>query len=110
MPVKYTVSLAKLLKELQFDVLYMPKDPSDILISSLDVHRPGLVLAGFDDFFDSARVNFIGKAEVEYINEFDLTDGEYILEIIKGDVLFKQEGNVSAQLSFSLDNENKLSE
>ena len=34
----------------------------------------------------------------------------YILEIIKGDVLFKQEGNVSAQLSFSLDNENKLSE
>ena len=67
MPVKYTVSLAKLLKELQFDVLYMPKDPSDILISSLDVHRPGLVLAGFDDFFDSARVNFIGKAEVEYI-------------------------------------------
>ncbi len=53
-------------------------------------------------------LNYIPNAE--YINEFDLTDGEYILEIIKGDVLFKQEGNVSAQLSFSLDNENKLSE
>ena len=53
-------------------------------------------------------LNYIPTAE--YISEFDLTDGEYILEIIKGDVLFKQEGNVSAQLSFSLDNENKLSE
>lgn len=53
-------------------------------------------------------LNYIPNAE--YINEFDLTDGEYILEIIKGDILFKQEGNVSAQLSFSLDNENKLSE
>ena len=70
MAAKYTVSLAKILKDLQFDVLYMPKDPSDILISSLDVHRPGLIIAGFDDFFDSARINFLGKAEVEYINRF----------------------------------------
>ena len=74
MSTKYTVSLAKILKDLQFEVLYMPKDPSDILISSLDVHRPGLVLAGFDDFFDSARINFIGKAEVEYINGFEKTE------------------------------------
>ena len=32
-------------------------------------------------------LNYIPNAE--YISEFDLTDGEYILEIIKGDVLFK---------------------
>ncbi len=71
MAAKYSVSLAKLIKDLQFEVLYMPKDPSDILITSLDVHRPGLVISGFDDFFDNQRINFLGKAEVEYINRFD---------------------------------------
>lgn len=67
---KYSVSLAKLLKDQQFSTLYLPKDPSEIFISSPDVHRPGLIIAGFDDFYDSARVNFLGKAEVEYINSF----------------------------------------
>jgi hypothetical protein len=32
-------------------------------------------------------LNYIPNAE--YATEFDFTDGEYILEIIKGDVLFK---------------------
>ena len=67
---KYSVSLAKMLKDQQFVTLYLPKDPSEIFISSPDVHRPGLIIAGFDDFYDSARVNFLGKAEVEYINSF----------------------------------------
>ncbi len=67
---KYSVSLAKMLKDQQFTTLYMPKDPAEIFISSPDVHRPGLIIAGFDNFYDSARVNFLGKAEVEYINSF----------------------------------------
>ena len=67
---KYSVSLAKMLKDQQFTTLYLPKDPSEIFISSPDVHRPGLIIAGFDDFYESSRVNFLGKAEVEYINSF----------------------------------------
>ncbi|MGN0448644.1 MAG: HPr(Ser) kinase/phosphatase [Acutalibacteraceae bacterium] len=63
----YSVSLAKILKDQQLEPLYMPEDPSDIFISSPDVHRPGLIIAGYHSFFDSARINFLGKAEVEYI-------------------------------------------
>ena len=65
---KYSVSLAKLLKDNQFEKLYMPKEPEDILITSPDVNRPGLILSGFDSYFDSERVNFLGMTEIEYIN------------------------------------------
>ncbi len=70
MPGKYSVSLAKILKDHQFETLYLPKDPSDIFISSPDVNRPGLILSGFENFFDSGRINYLGKTEVEYINSY----------------------------------------
>lgn len=70
MPGKYSVSLAKILKDQQFETLYLPKDPSDIFISSPDVNRPGLILSGFENFFDSGRINYLGKTEVEYISSF----------------------------------------
>ena len=70
MAAKYSVSLAKLLKDHQFEVLYLPKDPSEIFISSRDVNRPGLILSGFESFFDSGRINYLGKTEIEYINSF----------------------------------------
>ncbi len=71
---KYSVSLAKILKDHQFETLYLPKDPSDIFISSPDVNRPGLILSGFENFFDSGRINYLGKTEVEYINSFPETE------------------------------------
>ncbi|MBQ4348641.1 MAG: HPr(Ser) kinase/phosphatase [Clostridia bacterium] len=74
MPGKYSVSLAKILKDHQFETLYLPKDPSDIFISSPDVNRPGLILSGFENFFDSGRINYLGKTEVEYINSFPETE------------------------------------
>ncbi len=63
---KYSVSLEKMLKELSLSVLYTPKDVSDIYISSQDVNRPGLMLAGYEEYFDSQRVEFMGLAELEY--------------------------------------------
>ncbi|MGN1194593.1 MAG: HPr(Ser) kinase/phosphatase [Acutalibacteraceae bacterium] len=65
---KYSVSLEKLLKDNQFEKLYMPKEPEDILITSPDVNRPGLILSGFESYFDNERVNFLGMTEIEYIN------------------------------------------
>ena len=67
----YSVSLAKILKDHQFEPLYLPKDPSEIFITTPDVHRPGLTIAGFDNFFDCTRINFLGKAEVEFINSLE---------------------------------------
>ncbi len=66
----YSVSLAKIIKDQQFEPLFLPKDPSEIYITTPDVHRPGLTIAGYDSFFDSTRINFLGKAEVEFVNGF----------------------------------------
>ncbi len=71
MPSSYSVSLAKLLKDNAYDTLYLPKDAADIFITSPDVIRPGLMLSGYDNFFDSSRINFLGLTEIEYINSFD---------------------------------------
>ena len=70
MAFRYSVSLAKLLKDNPFETLYLPKDPSEIFISSRDVNRPGLILSGYENFFDSGRFNYLGRTEIEYINSF----------------------------------------
>ncbi len=67
---KYSVSLAKMLKDHPFETLYLPDDPSKIFFSSPDVSRPGLIFAGYEPYFDSNRINFLGKSEIEYINSF----------------------------------------
>ena len=66
---KYSVSLKKLLKDFNtLETLYLPDDPENIFITSPDISRPGLVFAGYTNYFDSSRVNYLGKAEVEYLN------------------------------------------
>ena len=66
----YSVSLAKIIKDQQFEPLYLPKDPLEIFITTPDVHRPGLTIAGYDNFFDCTRINFLGKVEVDFVNSF----------------------------------------
>lgn len=66
----YSVSLAKIIKDQQFEPLFLPKDPSEIFITTPDVHRPGLTIAGYDNFFDCTRINFLGKVEVDFVNSF----------------------------------------
>ena len=65
---KYSVSLAKLLKEHPMNEIYLPKTADEILITSPDVNRPGLFFAGYENYFDPARINFIGITETEYLN------------------------------------------
>lgn len=47
---KYSVSLDKLIKEFGFETLYLPEDAHDLSVTSQDVNRPGLILAGRDDY------------------------------------------------------------
>lgn len=80
MAVKYSVSLKKILKDFNtLEVLYLPDDPENIFITSPDISRPGLVFAGYANYFDSARVNYLGKAEVEYLNS--LSDEERLTRV-----------------------------
>ncbi|MGN1418512.1 MAG: HPr(Ser) kinase/phosphatase [Acutalibacteraceae bacterium] len=65
---KYSVSLDKIIKEHQLEIIYLPKDEKEIFITTPDVNRPGLIFSGYEKFFDSARINFLGKSEIEFIN------------------------------------------
>ena len=71
MSTQFSVSLAKMIKESQLEPLYMPKDPEEIDIVSMDIDRPGLELTGYMDFFDENRVIIFGLTEYSYLGQFD---------------------------------------
>ncbi len=77
---KYTVSLEKIIKDHKFEVVYMPKAASDIYISTSDVNRPGLLLCGYEEYFEPDRIQFIGLTEMEYIKSHSKEDGDKRLE------------------------------
>ena len=68
---KYAVSLSQLLQDNPMEQIYLPRDAQDISITSPDVNRPGLFFAGYENYFDNERLNFIGITEVEYLNTLE---------------------------------------
>lgn len=66
---KYSISLESLVKEFQLEELYMPTSAAEIQISSTEVDRPGLALAGFVEMFDPMRIQVIGRVEKQYLSE-----------------------------------------
>lgn len=68
MPQEYSVSLQKLVEKNALEVLYTPKELNEISITSKDVNRPGLILAGYHDFFDPNRIQFFGLTEFGFID------------------------------------------
>ena len=70
---KYTVSvdLQKIISEGGLTVLYTPDDPAKIMVSSSDLNRPGLALAGFYECFDPKRIEIIGNAETVMLRQMN---------------------------------------
>ena len=69
---KYSVKLSKVIKAHSLETIYIPDKPeSELVIQSQDVNRPGLMFAGYEKFFDNLRVEFIGLAEMSYLQELD---------------------------------------
>lgn len=66
---KYSVALSKLMNSEQYTAVYLPKPAEEIMISSMEVNRPGLILAGFDKNFTRERLEFIGKTETMFLRE-----------------------------------------
>ena len=64
---QYSVTLKKLIQDNGLELMAAPKDSSLIEVTTKEVNRPGLLLAGYDDFFDPRRVQFLGKSEFGYI-------------------------------------------
>ncbi len=63
----YSVSLEKIIRELSLEVIYLPQDGEARQITSAEVNRPGLGLTGYFEYFDSSRIQIIGKGEYGYL-------------------------------------------
>lgn len=66
----HTVPLSKLIKEFSLEILNMPLTDEEILISSTDINRPGLQMAGYFKFFDKNRIQIIGRTENGFLEHF----------------------------------------
>lgn len=64
---KFTCKLKKLAEELSFTPLYKSTDYEEKLLTTAQVHRPGLQLDGFYTYFDPNRVQILGGMEIEFL-------------------------------------------
>ena len=61
----YSVKLADVVAQYdELEIVYASSDFDTKLVQSADLNRPGLQLMGFFDYFDPARIQIMGKAEV----------------------------------------------
>jgi HPr kinase/phosphorylase len=71
---EYSLKLKTLVDELKLDIVYPARDYERVNIYTGDVHRPGLQLAGFYDYFDSTRVQLIGRMEASFLSKFTIRE------------------------------------
>ena len=63
----YSVSLTRLVKELDLQVIFPATDYESIRLTVEDVGRPGLQLTGFYDHYDPMRLQIMGNVEMSYV-------------------------------------------
>lgn len=70
MHTNFTIGLSKIISEFSLEILNMPETDQEIMISSAEVNRPGLQMAGYFEFFDDTRIQIIGKSEESFLRRF----------------------------------------
>lgn len=79
---RFKIPLSKVVDEFQFEKLYESSDYEEIKVESADVNRPGLLMIGFSDYFDSNRIQILGKVELTYLDQFGYEQRYKLLEEI----------------------------
>lgn len=64
---KYCVTLDKIIKNHNLEVVYIPKPAEEIEIITNEVNRPGIVLTGYVDYFDPLRIQILGWTELGFL-------------------------------------------
>jgi len=67
---KYSVKLKTLIKEFDLKVFYGPEGYEDIEVTSDDIIRPGLQLAGYFEYFEPKRLQLMGMVETAFLSHF----------------------------------------
>ena len=64
---RYSVSLQKVIDAHGLEIVYMPGDAEKIFIETNEVNRPGIVLTGYQDYFDPKRIQILGWTEFGFL-------------------------------------------
>lgn len=80
----YSVKLKDLVKKMSLSNLSPEVDLSDREIYQSDLNRPALQLAGFFDYFDSERVQLMGKVEDAYLEGLTVATKRAIFDKLFG--------------------------
>ena len=72
--------LNRIIEEFSLEVLYEPKNIDQIIVTTSDINRPGLQLVGFVEYFDSSRLQIMGKVEFTFLEQFSTEEREKRLE------------------------------
>jgi Serine kinase of the HPr protein, regulates carbohydrate metabolism len=62
----YSVKLTDVVEELNLEIIWRPDDFKTREITTPDINRPGLQLAGFYEYYDPCRLQIIGLIETTY--------------------------------------------
>lgn len=76
----YSVSLEKVIDFHKLETVFMPKPAEEILITTSEVNRPGIVMTGYTDYFDSLRIQILGWTEIGFIRSMNTEDREQALD------------------------------
>lgn len=76
----FSVSMETIVSELKLKKLYYTEEMDEIKVVCSNVNRPGLVLAGFFEYFDKDRIQIFGKVEQTYINDMDVKKKKDVID------------------------------
>ena len=76
----HKIPLAKIVEDFHFEVIVRPDCFDEIQITSPEVNRPGLALAGFYEIFEQERIQLIGKAETHYLQSLEPSTKRVMLQ------------------------------
>lgn len=68
---KYQIALERIIKDFDFEVLFLPQTEEPIMIETASINRPGLNLTDFWEYFDPKRLQIFGRIENTYLMGLD---------------------------------------
>ena len=70
MKTDFTLPLKRIVDEFSLEPLYLPDNIDEILVSTTEINRPGLHLAGYFEYFDGPRIQILGISEISFLKRF----------------------------------------
>ena len=81
-PLQYSVKLSQIAAEHDLVVAYAAPDYEEKLLFSADLNRPGIQLLGHLGYFDTTRLQVLGKSETALLSEMSADGRREAFEII----------------------------